>query len=133
MTWWHGSPTGGLETLEPRLDSRTGHTGVFVASDPFQPVVFSLLANRAESNVDIFEQGTAIWAFFSTQHPILDRGWVYRVEPEASAVVEWKPGRYYIDGPARVVESREWVREDLLFVAEPDEDGWTHAFLRIPV
>ena len=51
MTFYHGSPVKGLKHLKPRLDPRLNLKGVFVADEPFGPMMFSLLPDRAHSMV----------------------------------------------------------------------------------
>jgi len=47
--FYHGSTAKGLKVLKPKMDPRLGIKGVFVADEPYGPMMFSLLPNRSKS------------------------------------------------------------------------------------
>jgi hypothetical protein len=50
--FYHGSPTPDIKVSEPRLDLRLGIHGLFVADEPFGPMMFSLLPTRTYAAVN---------------------------------------------------------------------------------
>ena len=112
--FYHGSPTPNIKVLEPRLDLRLGIKGLFVADEPFEPMMFALLPVRARATVNyrtkegIFIEGQVITP------EINEEGWLYTVEVEDEIVQERKPGRFHLSAPVKVINAEKVFRKDVL-------------------
>ena len=80
--FYHGSPVKGIKILKPKLDPRLGIKGIFVADEPFTPMLFSLLPNRAKSMVNsVTKNGKFIKGEFISPLPLNETGYLYVVKP----------------------------------------------------
>jgi len=96
-TFYHGSRIQGLKVLEPRLDPRLGVVGLFVADEPFGPMMFALLPDRAHSVVKYdTKEGEFIKGKVTTPYPLNEEGWLYTVQPDSKWIRERKTGRYFL-------------------------------------
>ncbi len=113
--FYHGSPISKLKRLEPRLDTRLGLKGVFVADEPFGPMMFALLPNRAKSTVKyVTKKRKFVEGYVITPKPLNKVGWLYSVKPEQACIVERKPGRYFLNASTKVVKCRKVTKEEVL-------------------
>lgn len=113
--FYHGSPIKGLKILKPHLDHRLGVKGLFVADEPFGPMIFALLPNRAKSLVKYKHKGGKfIEGYVITPKPLNKVGWLYSVKPSSEIVVERKPGRYYLNAPTKIVKCKKILKEEVL-------------------
>jgi hypothetical protein len=112
--FYHGSPTPNIEVLEPRLDPRLGVEGVFVADEPFGPMMFSLLPERAHATVNWkTDNGKFIEGKVIT--PVInEEGWLYTIQAESENVKEGKSGQFYLTAPASVVKVEKISKEKIL-------------------
>jgi hypothetical protein len=117
-TFYHGSPTPNIEILEPKLDPRLGIEGVFVSDEPFGPMMFSLLPERAhaivnwKTNNGEFIEGKVITPVMN------EEGWLYTLEAEDGIIAEGKPGQFYLTGPVKVTKIEKVSKENILKI------GW---------
>ena len=113
-TFYHGSPTSGIKVLEPRFDSRLGIEGLFVADEPFGPMMFALLPIRAHAIVDyVTKDGKFIQGKVITP-AINEEGWLYAIEAGNEIISERKPGRFHLTGPVKVMKAEKVLKESLL-------------------
>lgn len=113
-TFYHGSPTANIEVLEPRLDPRLGIEGLFVADEPFTPMMFALLPVRAHANVNsVTKAGKFVGGKVITPQ-INEEGWLYTVEADDSIIKERSSGRFYLTAPVKVVKVEKILKEDVL-------------------
>jgi len=113
--FYHGSPVKGLKVLKPKMDPRLGIKGVFVADEPYGPMMFSLLPNRSKSAINYeTKKGKFIKGEVSTSKPLNEEGWLYTVKPSKDIIVERKPGRYHLSSAVRVEKSRRVTKEEVL-------------------
>jgi hypothetical protein len=118
-TLYHGSPTGGIEVLEPRHDERLNMEGLFVADEPFGPMMFALLPVRAHATVE-YETKNGKFVQGKVRTPAInDEGWLYTLEVADEMVKERKPGRYYLEVSVPVAKTEKVTKEDVLKL------GWT--------
>lgn len=118
-TFYHGSPTSGLEVLQPRHDERLGIEGVFVADEPFGPMLFALLPARAHADVQ-YETKDGKFVRGSVVTPAMnDEGWLYTLEAEEGTIKESSPGEFHLSAPARVIKSERVTKDDVSRL------GWT--------
>lgn len=114
-TYFHGSPNGSIEILEPRLDPRLGISGVFVADEQFGPEIFSLLKDRPNSVIKyVVEDGMFIKGGIFSPSDLNDSGWLYKIQPEDVDVKERAPGRYYITVAIKPIEKTLVKKEEIL-------------------
>ena len=113
-TFYHGSPTPNIEVLEPRLDLRLGIKGLFVADEPFGPMMFALIPVRSRANVDYMTKNGKFVTGVVMAPQINEEGWLYTLEPEDGAVQERELGQYYITVPVRVVTVQKVLKGDVL-------------------
>ena len=59
--FYHGSPIKGIKVLKPKFDPRLNIKGIFIADEPFGPMIFSLLPVRAKSIVN-YETKSKKWS-----------------------------------------------------------------------
>jgi len=113
-TFYHGSPTPDIKVLEPKLDPRLGVEGVFVATEPYGPMIFSLLPDRAHSVVN-WKTNNGVFVEGSVVTPIInEEGWLYTIEAESEHVTEGKSGQFYLTAPINVVKAEKISKEDIL-------------------
>ena len=117
-TFYHGSPTPHIEVLEPRFDPRLDTEGIFIADEPFGPMMFALLPVRAHAAVDYTtKNGKFIEGKVSTQE-INEEGWLYTFEVEESIIKERGSGQFYLAMPVRIIKTEKILKEDVLYL------GW---------
>ncbi len=101
--FYHGSPTPNIQILEPRFDKRLGITGLFVADEPFGPMIFSLLPERFNSTVNYSTKDGKLVEGSVKTSKINQEGWLYEVDlDDNSSIVERKAGRYHLTKPVKV-------------------------------
>lgn len=116
--YFHGSPVPGLTVLEPKLDPRLKMNGVFVADEPYGPMMFALLPARAHAQVNYTtKEGKFIEGQVVTP-AINDEGWLYTLEAEDEIIKEAESVGYYLIAPIKVVNA-EKVSKD-----EVEKLGW---------
>jgi len=77
---YHGSPTAGISTLEPRLDPRTGKTSLFTSKHPEHAAIHALLADRATANITHQTKGGKfISGHAITKEDLLPHGYLYEL------------------------------------------------------
>lgn len=115
MKFYHGSPQKGIKVLEPKLDPRLGIKGIFVADEPYGPMMFSLLQDRAQSIVNYkTEGGKFIEGEVISQKALLEEGWLYTVDLDKEEVSERKPGRYHLTRATKVSSEKKVTKEEVL-------------------
>ena len=112
--FYHGSPTSNIKILEPRVDPRLGIEGLFVADEPFGPMVFSLLPVRADAIVNYTTQDGRFIKGKVVARNLNETGWLYTLEAEDELIVERDAGKYYLTAPVRVTKSQKILKEDIL-------------------
>ena len=119
MTFYHGSPIKGLKHLKPRLDPRLNIKGVFVADEPFGPMMFSLLPDRAHSMVKYeTKKGKFIKGKVITPQPLNKEGWLYEIQSHKEIVKEKQTDRYYLTQETPVTKATKVTEKEIL------ELGW---------
>src|SRR3989338_3483441 len=112
--FYHGSPTPDIKVLTPRLDPRLGITGVFVADEPFGPMMFALLPERLNAIVKYtVKDGNFVDGYVITPK-INDSGWLYTVQAEDAIIGQRKPGRYHLTAPVSVIKAKKIMKEHVL-------------------
>lgn len=112
--FYHGSPSPNLTVLEPKLDPRLGIEGVFVANEPFGPMMFSLLPDRAHAVVN-WKTNNGEFVEGNVVTPVInEEGWLYTLEAEDTGVTEGESGQMYITAPAKVVKADKVTKENVL-------------------
>jgi 23S rRNA pseudouridine1911/1915/1917 synthase len=115
MIFYHGSPVKGLKYLEPRLDPRLNIKGVFVADEPFGPMMFSLLPDRAHSIIKYeTKKGEFIKGKVVTPQPLNKEGWLYEVQPAKEDIKERQADRYYLTKKTPITKSTKVTQKDVL-------------------
>ncbi len=117
-TFYHGSPTPDIKVLEPRLDPRLGIEGLFVADEPFGPMMFSLLPVRAHAIVNYTTKDGKFIEGKVTTPQINEEGWLYTLEAEDHIIEQRRPGRYHLTAPVNVVKIEMITKVNVL------ELGW---------
>lgn len=112
--FYHGSPTPNIEILEPRFDTRLEMEGLFVADEPFGPMMFALLPVRAHAIVNYeTKEGRFIKGEVVTP-AINDEGWLYTVMVGDEIIVERKKGRFHLTAPVKVSSVKKITKEEVL-------------------
>ena len=117
-TFYHGSPTPNIKILEPRLDPRLGIEGLFVADEPFGPMMFALLPIRAHAIVNYTTKDEKFIKGKVVTPKINEEGWLYTLEAEDEIIKERKPGRFHLVAPAKV------IRVEKILIADVLKLGW---------
>ena len=113
--FYHGSPVKGIKILKPKLDPRLGIKGVFIANEPFTPMLFSLLPSRAKSMVNsITKNGKFIRGEVISPFPLNEEGYLYIVKPNKKYLIERKPGKYYVKNAVKVLRVKIVKKEKVL-------------------
>ncbi len=113
-TFYHGSPTPNIEILEPRFDQRLQMEGLFVADEPFGPMMFALLPVRAHAIVNYetkdgkFVKGKVITP------AINEEGWLYTVEAPDEIISQRRHDRYHLTKAVSVAKAEKVRKEDLV-------------------
>lgn len=116
ITLYHGSPTAGIEELEPRMDPRLGLKGVFASDEPTTPMLFSLLNDRSKSIVRALgQQGGEVTP---ADGKLNDEGWLYEMQVPRSQVVERRPHRFHVTTKVKPTKVTRVTREDV------EKAGW---------
>jgi hypothetical protein len=117
--FYHGSPNPRIKILRPRLDPRTGITGIFVAADIYAPYAFSLSPIRHKSTVNLktvggkFVSGKVV-----SPVPLNDKGYLYTIKPHPDDMVERLPGRFHLIKPTRI------IKRELVTIEDVKKMGW---------
>ena len=113
-TFYHGSPTPNIKILEPRFDPRLEMEGLFVADEPFGPMMFALLPVRAHATVN-YETVKGEFIKGKVVTPAInDEGWLYTVIVEDDIVVERKEGRFHLTAPVKVSDVKKVTKDEVL-------------------
>lgn len=96
------------------MDPRLGINGLFVADEPFGPMMFALLPIRAHAMVDYTTKDGKFIEGKVVSSMIHDEGWLYEIEVEDDMVVEGEPGRFYLAAPVKVSKTKRVLKEDVL-------------------
>jgi hypothetical protein len=117
-TFYHGSPIPNMDVLEPRLDPRLGIEGLFVADEPFGPMMFALLPIRSGAIVNYkTKDGEFIEGKVITPH-INKEGWLYTIEAEDGIIQEIASGQYMLTSPVKIAEVKKVLKKEILKI------GW---------
>lgn len=113
--FYHGSPKEGISILKPCFDPRLKVKGLFIADEPFGPMMFALLPNRAKSTVKYTtKRNQFVEGYVITHKPLNKVGWLYSVKPSPKIIIERKPGRYYLNAPTKIVKCKKITKEEVL-------------------
>jgi hypothetical protein len=112
--FYHGSPTPDIKVLEPRMDQRLGIEGLFVADEPFGPMMFALLPVRAHATVNYTTKDEKFIEGKVTTSAINEEGWLYTLEAEDEIIKERKPGRFHLIAPVKVIKTEKVLKGDVL-------------------
>ena len=113
--FYHGSPTKGIRILKPKKDPRLGIKGIFIADQPFGPMMFALLSNRAKSSVKYETKGKKfIKGRVETPFPLHKEGYLYIVQPQKEELQQRKPGRYHLIKSIQVLKCRKVSQKQVL-------------------
>lgn len=110
LAGYHGSPTNNIKELEPRLDPRTGTTGLFIAKHREHAAVHALLPSNTKASINhVTKDGKFVSGHISAEKDPLPKGYIYEVD-ESKGI---------LDKPAKVTSKQTVTPEDLKMM------GWT--------
>lgn len=78
-------------------------------------MMFSLMLDRAHTTINyMVKKGHFVRGTVVTPVPLNASGWLYTVRPVASAIVERKPGRYFLSESTRVLRKRKVLLTEVM-------------------
>jgi len=118
--FFHGSPIGGIQELEPRIDPRTGRKALFVDTSLVDPEIFSLMPERHKFSKDSHTRNGKLIEGKVTGPELLNEGFIYKLKPDPNLVSEFEPGQFVVTGSTKPISSKRVSREKVM------SRGWKH-------